>query len=78
MLIFMQIYIKLYLESIVRGTFDLVRKIMAGFPKEVLMGQKSELAIGVVGSKVMCCAITFLSVTDCIYNSGVPGNLGVW
>lgn len=30
--IFMQIYIRLYLESIVIEAYDLVRKIKAGFP----------------------------------------------
>lgn len=30
--IFMQIYIRLYLESIAIEAFDLVRKIKAGFP----------------------------------------------
>lgn len=47
----MQIYVKLYLESITIGAFDLVRVIKAGFPEEVLTELKSEIGVGMVGSR---------------------------
>lgn len=57
----MQMYVKLYLESVVGGTFDLVRKITAGFPKKVLMGQKSSHWRGWQYSHVLC---SDMSVSD--------------
>lgn len=74
----MQIYVKLYLESMVRATFDLVRKIKAGFPREVLIEQKSETGNGVVGSTVLSGIMTFQSTIDRILDGGVPDSQRVW
>lgn len=74
----MQIYVKLYLENMVRATFDLVRKIKAGFPREVLIEQKSETGNGVVGSTVLSGIMTFRSTIDRILDGGVPDSQHVW